>query len=154
MMPLKFCWNSGTLTLVLYSVDSWRQDLKHSFLSKAPAFFGDSRDDHHIWTRLENNPGSKAWAAELSLWTNFPSHWKAFSGQSRAEQQHQTYLKLYKLIEKEDEKIAKMFNDLKRSNAFFKIAALRLNGVLTDAQMELFTEQTQAIVKDLCQFGR
>jgi len=72
----------------------------------------------------------------------------------RAGQQHQTYLKLYKLIEKEDEKIAKMFNDLKRSNAFFKIAALRLNGVLTDAQMELFTEQTQAIVKDLCQFGR
>lgn len=72
----------------------------------------------------------------------------------RAGQQHKTYLELYKLIEKEDEKIAKMFDDLKRSNAFFKIAALRHYGVLTNAQMELFTEQTQAIVKDLCQFGR
>ncbi|MDR7119601.1 hypothetical protein [Rheinheimera soli] len=72
----------------------------------------------------------------------------------RAGQQHQSYLQLYKLIEKEDEKIAKMFNDLKRSNAFFKIAALKHYGVLTDAQMALFSEETQAVVKDLCQFGR
>jgi len=72
----------------------------------------------------------------------------------RAGQQHKTYLDLYKLIQKEDDKIAKMFNDLKRSNAFFKIAALRHYAVLTDAQMELFSEETQAVVKDLCQFGR
>lgn len=72
----------------------------------------------------------------------------------RAGQQHQSYLQLYKFIEKEDEKIAKMFNDLKRSNAFFKIAALKHYGVLTDAQMALFSEETRAIVEDLCQFGR
>ncbi|MBU1618499.1 MAG: hypothetical protein KJ556_06405 [Gammaproteobacteria bacterium] len=73
---------------------------------------------------------------------------------NRAGQQHKSYLELYKLIEKEDEKIAKMFNDLKRSNAFFKIAALRHYAVLTDAQMELFSEETRAIVEDLCQFRR
>jgi hypothetical protein len=33
-----------------------------------------------------------------------------------------------------------MFDDLKRSNAFFKIAALRQYDVLTDAQMGLFSE--------------
>lgn len=72
----------------------------------------------------------------------------------RAGQQHKTYLELYKLIQKEDDKIAKMFDDLKRGNAFFKITAFRLYGVLTDAQMELFSEETQAVVKDLCQLRR
>lgn len=72
----------------------------------------------------------------------------------RAGQQHQTYLELYTFIQREDDKIAKMFDDLKRSNAFFKIAALRQYAVLTDAQMELFSEQTQTVVKDLCQFRR
>ena len=47
-----------------------------------------------------------------------------------------------------------MFDGLSRNSDYFKIAALKHNGVLTDAQMELFTEETQAVVKDLCQFGR
>lgn len=68
---------------------------------------------------------------------------------NRAGQQHKSYLELYKLIEKEDEKIAKMFSDLKRSNAFFKIAALRHYAVLTDAQMELFTAETRRIVSEI-----
>ncbi len=67
----------------------------------------------------------------------------------RSGLQHKTYLELYKLIQKEDDKIAKMFDDLKRSNAFFKIAALRHYGVLTDAQMELFTAETRRIVSEI-----
>lgn len=73
---------------------------------------------------------------------------------SREGQQHQSYLELYKLIQKEDDKIAKMFDDLKRGNAFFKVAALRQYGVLTDEQMELFSAETKAVVGDLCQFKR
>lgn len=72
----------------------------------------------------------------------------------RAGQQHKSYLELYNLIKKEDKAIADMFDGLSRNSAFFKIAALKHNGVLSDAQMELFTEETQSVVKDLCQFGR
>lgn len=73
---------------------------------------------------------------------------------NRAGQQHKSYLELYTLIEKEDKAIAEMFDGLSRNSALFKIAALKHNGVLTDAQMELFSEETRAIVEDLCQFGR
>lgn len=72
----------------------------------------------------------------------------------RAGQHHKTYLELYKLIEKEDNAIAEMFDGLSRNSAFFKIAALKHNGVLTDEQMGLFSEETQAVVEDLCQFRR
>ncbi|EGM77309.1 hypothetical protein Rhein_2591 [Rheinheimera sp. A13L] len=72
----------------------------------------------------------------------------------RAGQQHKSYLELYNQIKKEDKAIADMFDGLSRNSAYFKIAALKQYGVLTDAQMELFSEETRAVVKDLCQFKR
>lgn len=72
----------------------------------------------------------------------------------RAGQQHKSYLELYNLIKKEDKAIADMFDGLSRNNAFFKIAAIKHNGVLTEEQMELFSEETRSIVEDLCQFRR
>lgn len=42
----------------------------------------------------------------------------------RVGQQHKSYLELYKLIQKEDDKIAKMFDDLKRRNAFLRLPRL------------------------------
>lgn len=72
----------------------------------------------------------------------------------RAGQQHKSYLELYNLIKKEDDAIAEMFDGLSRNSALFKIAALKHYGVLTDAQFELFSEETRAIVEELCQFRR
>ncbi|WP_127022213.1 hypothetical protein [Rheinheimera mangrovi] len=70
----------------------------------------------------------------------------------RTGPQHKSYLELYTLIKQEDMAIADMFDGLSRNSAYFKIAALKHNGVLTDKQMELFSEETQAVVNDLCQF--
>ncbi|EHR39363.1 hypothetical protein AJE_17205 [Alishewanella jeotgali KCTC 22429] len=63
-------------------------------------------------------------------------------------------MELWKLINKEDEAIAEMFNDLKRSNAVFKIAALKHYGVLTDEQMAQFSQETQEQVARLCEYRR
>lgn len=73
---------------------------------------------------------------------------------TRKGREHATYLELWKLINKEDDVIAEMFNDLKRSNAVLKIAALKHHGVLTDEQVALFSQETQDEVARLCEFRR
>ena len=73
---------------------------------------------------------------------------------TRKDREHEAYLKLWKLINKEDEVIAEMFNDLKRSNAVFKIAALKHHGVLTDEQLAQFSQETQEQIARLCEYRR
>ena len=67
----------------------------------------------------------------------------------RDGKEHQSYLDLYRLIEVEDAKIAEMFNNPTRNNVSLKIVALKNHGVLSDAQLELFTEETQGFVNSL-----
>ncbi len=66
---------------------------------------------------------------------------------NRKGKEHKTYLDIWKVLEKEDEKIARMFNDPRRSNAIFMIAALRVNGYLSDEEMKEFSAETQEKVK-------
>lgn len=67
----------------------------------------------------------------------------------RAGKEHQSYLDLYRLIEKEDAKIAEMFNNPTRNNILLKIVALKKHGVLSDEQLQLFSEETQDFVSRL-----
>lgn len=73
---------------------------------------------------------------------------------SRKNREHGAYLELWHEIRKEDDAIAEMFNDLKRSNAVFKIAALRHYGVLSDEQLAQFSQETQEQVARLCEYRR
>jgi len=70
---------------------------------------------------------------------------------TRKDREHEAYLALWKLIKKEDAAIAEMFDDLKRSDALFKIAALKHHGVLTDEQLAQFSEETQERVARICE---
>lgn len=72
----------------------------------------------------------------------------------REGREHESYLELWRLIKKEDDVIAEMFDDLKRSNALLKIAALRRHGVLTDEQLALFSKETQDNVDRICEYRR
>lgn len=72
----------------------------------------------------------------------------------RKNREHGAYLELWNEIRKEDDAIAEMFNDLKRSNAVFKIAALRHYGVLSDEQLAQFSQETQEQVARLCEYRR
>ncbi len=67
--------------------------------------------------------------------------------QKREGRNHEAYLELWDLLHKEDHKIASMFDDLKRSTAFFKLAAWQSHGLMSDSDLALFTEETQDAVK-------
>lgn len=64
----------------------------------------------------------------------------------RADDEHQSYLSLYDLIKIEDAKIAEMFNNPTRNNVIFKIAALKRFDVLTDDQLQQFSDETQTTI--------
>jgi hypothetical protein len=64
----------------------------------------------------------------------------------RVGKEHQSYLDLYRLIKEEDAKIAEMFNNPTRNNVLLKIASLKKHGVLSDEQLQLFSEETQGFV--------
>ena len=67
--------------------------------------------------------------------------------QKREGRNHEAYLALWDLLHKEDDKIAFMFNDLKRSTAFFKLAAWQSHGLVSESDLALFTEETHDAVK-------
>jgi hypothetical protein len=54
------------------------------------------------------------------------------------------YLAAYKLMHKRDKEIADAFNDFRRSTAIFQIAIIRKLGVITDEELERFSESTRA----------
>ena len=64
----------------------------------------------------------------------------------RVGKEHQSYLDLYRLIKEEDTKIAEMFNNPTRNNILLKIVSLKKYGVLSDEQLQLFSEETQEFV--------
>jgi hypothetical protein len=71
---------------------------------------------------------------------------------AKNEASHDAYLKLWEVMRAEDEKIAIMFNDLRRSNAVQKLSAWRRFGILTDEQLAQFTEETQEAVNVFREF--
>ena len=67
--------------------------------------------------------------------------------ENREGREHDAYMHLWKLLKKEDKLIALMFDDLRRSTAFYKLAHWHQNGLLTESELASFTEETQAIVR-------
>lgn len=64
----------------------------------------------------------------------------------RGTESHKAYLALWKLMKKEDEEIALMFDDLKRSTAIYKLAAWKRNKLLTEDDLKEFSEETQSSI--------
>jgi hypothetical protein len=74
--------------------------------------------------------------------------------QNRDGREHEAYLALWELLHKRDALIAAMFDDFKRSTAVDKLAAWQRHGLVTESDIALFTEETQARVKALNQTAR
>ena len=71
--------------------------------------------------------------------------------QQRNGREHEAYLALSELIYEQDALIAAMFDDFKRSTAFYKLAAWQRHGLVTESDLALFTGETQATVKAINQ---
>jgi hypothetical protein len=72
--------------------------------------------------------------------------------ENRHGREHEAYLELWKVLQEEDEKIAEMFNDLKRSNALNKLANCRYNEILSDEDLSEFSQETQNSIEKLCEY--
>ncbi len=59
---------------------------------------------------------------------------------------HKAYLDIWNIIHSGDAKIVEMFDDLRRSNAIFKLASWHRNGLLNENELIEFTEETQASI--------
>jgi hypothetical protein len=68
--------------------------------------------------------------------------------------EHEAYLALWELIQKEDDWIASMFDDFKRSTAVYKLAAWQWHGLVTERDLAWFTDETQATGKAMNQNAR
>jgi hypothetical protein len=73
--------------------------------------------------------------------------------QKRDGRNHEAYLELWDLIEKEDAEIGIMFNDLRRSTALIKLAQWHSHGLLSESDLALFTEETRNTVKAINEFA-
>lgn len=62
---------------------------------------------------------------------------------NKTNDNHKAYLKLWKLIRKEDRKIATMFDDPKRSNAIFQMAELVKHDLIDQKTLKEFSQETQ-----------
>ncbi len=60
---------------------------------------------------------------------------------------HARYIRLFRLIERRDDELARGFNDLRRSTALQQLFVLRGLGVLTDDHILGFTEETQLVLR-------
>jgi len=67
--------------------------------------------------------------------------------EKRKGNEHEIYLKLYRLIREEDRQIEILFDNLKRSNAIQKLAAWVSYGVISKETLEMFSQETQRVVK-------
>jgi hypothetical protein len=74
--------------------------------------------------------------------------------QQREGREHEAYLALWELLQTQDAWIASLFDDFKRSTAFYKLAAWQRHGLVTASDLALFTEATQATVKAMNQNAR
>jgi hypothetical protein len=60
---------------------------------------------------------------------------------------HKRYIRLFRLIERRDDELARGFNDLRRSTALQQLLVLRGLGLLTDDHIQSFTPETQLVLR-------
>jgi Cdc6-like AAA superfamily ATPase len=68
------------------------------------------------------------------------------------QKSHQAYLKLWKILNKEDTTIVAMFDDIRRSNAIHKLVLWYKNKLISDDDISQFSEETQEIIAVLKQY--
>jgi len=59
---------------------------------------------------------------------------------------HERYVAIYQLFHERDKEVASLFNDLRRSNALWQLAAIKAHGLLTEDEFARFSQETQNLV--------
>jgi hypothetical protein len=56
---------------------------------------------------------------------------------------HERYLRIFQLLQKQDDDLARAFDDVRRSNALTKLTVIRSLGLLTDEEFVRFRPETR-----------
>ena len=56
---------------------------------------------------------------------------------------HQRYLKVWEMVQEQNEEVAIAFDDYRRSTAFLKILQIHRRGLFTEEEFARFSEETQ-----------
>jgi hypothetical protein len=64
------------------------------------------------------------------------------------------YLAIYKLFERRDKEMADIFNDYRRSTAFWQIAMMHSRKLLTDQEFQIFSPETRDSIIAIQALGR
>lgn len=64
---------------------------------------------------------------------------------------HKRYLQIFELITERDGKIARAFNNPRRSTAIVQLVAMRALDLVTEEELLVFTPATQTVVQELTQ---
>jgi len=56
---------------------------------------------------------------------------------------HERYLKVFTIIDEQDKRIAYIFNGLSRSNALSRLARMKEERLLTEAEVAMFSQEAQ-----------
>jgi hypothetical protein len=73
----------------------------------------------------------------------------AIVNRSAEESAQARYLKVYKLVEDRDKQMAHAFGDFRRSTAVMQLGIMRRMKLLTDQELDLFSEQTRTRIKGI-----
>ena len=69
--------------------------------------------------------------------------------QDRARGQHERYINVFNLVQRRDQQMARLFDDLRRSRALAMLAQIRTEGLLTDEEFSMFSQETRDAVEVL-----
>jgi hypothetical protein len=67
---------------------------------------------------------------------------------------HEIYLAIYKLIQRRDKEMGDVFNDFRRSTAFWQIAMMHSRDLLTEQEFQQFSPETRDSIIAIQAFGR
>ena len=73
----------------------------------------------------------------------------AASLKAREGTAHDRYIRVYKLLTDRDEDMARAFDDFRRSTAVMQLAIMRSMGLVTDEDLNGFSEHTQVQVRGI-----
>ncbi|MFN7931620.1 MAG: peptide ABC transporter substrate-binding protein, partial [Blastocatellia bacterium] len=62
---------------------------------------------------------------------------------------HQKYLAILRLLHQRDKEMAEVFDNPRRSTAYYQLAFMKKLGMLTDSEWEKFSQETLAAVEIL-----
>ena len=66
---------------------------------------------------------------------------------------HEKYLRLYKLIDKRDDDVARGFNDFRRSTALMQIGIIHSMGLFTPEELRRFSPETLQVIEMYASIG-